>query len=61
MDKAQEMMVRLCLAFDLDLAQARCATECVELGLGGNISDGRLKAADESPARTHRRRSPTPR
>ncbi|MGZ9934152.1 hypothetical protein ACXNSR_30225 [Streptomyces sp. NC-S4] len=42
--KAQHMMIRLCLAFDLDLAKARCATEWVRLGLGGQVSDEELEA-----------------
>ncbi|MFF4387513.1 hypothetical protein ACFY0G_12115 [Streptomyces sp. NPDC001552] len=41
---SQDMMIRLCLAFDLDLAQARCATAWVGLGLGGQVSDVELEA-----------------
>lgn len=43
--KSQDMMIRLCLAFDLDLAQARRATEWAELGLGGRVSGKELEAA----------------
>ncbi|MFG2340856.1 hypothetical protein [Streptomyces yangpuensis] len=41
--KSQDMMIRLCTAFDLDLAQARSATQWAELGLGGQVSGEQLE------------------
>lgn len=38
------MMIRLCLAFELDLAQARCAVVWAGLGLGGQVPDEQLEA-----------------
>ncbi|MFE1901679.1 hypothetical protein [Streptomyces yangpuensis] len=43
MAKSQDMMIRLCMAFDLDLAQARCAAQWAELGLGGQVSGEQLQ------------------
>ncbi|WP_406293533.1 hypothetical protein OG948_02825 [Embleya sp. NBC_00888] len=42
--KSQEMMVLLCLAFDLDLARARYATAWAGLDLGGRASDQQVEA-----------------
>lgn len=41
--KSQDMMIPLCPAFELDLAQARCVTEWGELGIGGQVSGEQLE------------------